>query len=202
MLRMLQRFFIAIALAVGTDDGTAGMLLLGILLRLVLLACFSQEVEGLCVLYGILAACYWGTADDVGTLAVLGRRSSYIYHWLPDVGLPCTGLTLAQIRAFVVSLMLRSLLSMSSGLVRGYDWRRLSLAADGLLAQFQCRLFHLDQALMFGGRVGFLVGCFGLWEPLPGGLGRFVPCGIGANHCRLRHIGWEKSGHGLTSGSL
>ena len=26
---------------------------------------------------------------------------------------------------------------------------------------------------------------------LPGGLGRFVPCSIGANHCRLRHIGWE-----------
>ena len=34
---------------------------------------------------------------------------------------------------------------------------------------------------------------------LPGGLGRFVTCSIGANHCRLRHIGWEKCGHGLTS---
>ena len=34
---------------------------------------------------------------------------------------------------------------------------------------------------------------------LPGGLGRFVPCSIGANHCRLRDIGWEKCGHGLTS---
>ena len=34
---------------------------------------------------------------------------------------------------------------------------------------------------------------------LPGGLGRFVPCSIGADRCRLRHIGWEKSGHGLTS---
>ena len=34
---------------------------------------------------------------------------------------------------------------------------------------------------------------------LPGGLQRFVPCSIGANHCRLRHIGWEKCGHGLTS---
>ena len=29
--------------------------------------------------------------------------------------------------------------------------------------------------------------------------GRFVTCSIGANHCRLRHIGWEKCGHGLTS---
>ena len=34
---------------------------------------------------------------------------------------------------------------------------------------------------------------------LPGGLRRFVPYSIGANHCRLRHIGWEKCGHGLSS---
>ena len=34
---------------------------------------------------------------------------------------------------------------------------------------------------------------------LPGGLARFVPCFIGANHCGLRHIGWEECGHGLTS---
>ena len=34
---------------------------------------------------------------------------------------------------------------------------------------------------------------------LLGGLGRVVPCSVGANHCRLRHFGWEKCGHGLTS---
>ena len=34
---------------------------------------------------------------------------------------------------------------------------------------------------------------------LLGGIGRFVACTTGSNHCRLRHIGWEKSGHGLTS---
>ena len=34
---------------------------------------------------------------------------------------------------------------------------------------------------------------------LPGGLARFVPCFIGAGQCRLRHIGWEQCGHGLTS---
>ena len=34
---------------------------------------------------------------------------------------------------------------------------------------------------------------------LPGGLRRFVPCSIGANHWRLQHIGWEKCGHGHTS---
>ena len=32
---------------------------------------------------------------------------------------------------------------------------------------------------------------------LPGGFARFVPCSVGANHCRLRHIGWES--HGITS---
>ena len=34
---------------------------------------------------------------------------------------------------------------------------------------------------------------------LPGGLGRFVACSIRANHCRLRHVGWERCSHGLTS---
>ena len=34
---------------------------------------------------------------------------------------------------------------------------------------------------------------------LPGGLGRCVACSIGADHCRLRHIGWEKCSLGLTS---
>ena len=34
---------------------------------------------------------------------------------------------------------------------------------------------------------------------LPFGLRRFVPCDFGADHCRLRHIGWERCGHGLTS---
>ena len=34
---------------------------------------------------------------------------------------------------------------------------------------------------------------------LPGGCGRFIPCRVGANHCRLRAVGWEQFGHGLTS---
>ena len=33
---------------------------------------------------------------------------------------------------------------------------------------------------------------------LPCGLGRFIPGRIGANHGRLRHVGWEKCCHGLT----
>ena len=34
---------------------------------------------------------------------------------------------------------------------------------------------------------------------LLGGLRRFVPCSIGAKHCRLGHLGWERCSHGLTS---
>ena len=37
---------------------------------------------------------------------------------------------------------------------------------------------------------------------LLGGLGRFFPCRLGANHCRLRSIAWERCGHGLTSRPL
>ena len=39
----------------------------------------------------------------------------------------------------------------------------------------------------------------GAMSALPGGMGRFMPYRIGANHCGLRHAGWEKCGHGLTS---
>ena len=45
----------------------------------------------------------------------------------------------------------------------------------------------------------FLGAIFRALRLLPGGLSRFLPGGIGANHGRLRHIGWEKCCHGLTS---
>ena len=47
--------------------------------------------------------------------------------------------------------------------------------------------------------LGAMLRAFGT---LPGGLGRFIPCRLGANHCRLRSIGWERCGHGLTSRPL
>ena len=37
----------------------------------------------------------------------------------------------------------------------------------------------------------FLGAMFRALGDLPGGLGRFLPCRAGANHCRLRSIGWE-----------
>ena len=39
----------------------------------------------------------------------------------------------------------------------------------------------------------FLGSLFRFLALLPGGLIRFMPCHIGANHCRLRHLGWERS---------
>ena len=48
---------------------------------------------------------------------------------------------------------------MSFGLAKGWILIRPSLAVGGLDAQFQCRLFLLDQALIFGAPVVFLEGC-------------------------------------------
>ena len=45
----------------------------------------------------------------------------------------------------------------------------------------------------------FLGALFRGLRDLPFGLRRIVSCDIGAVHCRLRHIGWERCGHGLTS---
>ena len=43
---------------------------------------------------------------------------------------------------------------------RYHSLRRLFLAVSGLIAQFQCRLFHLDQALIVGGSASSFVPCF------------------------------------------
>ena len=45
-------------------------------------------------------------------------------------------------------------------LVRGWTWRRPFPGAVGQVAQFQCRLFLLVQALIFGDLAGTLVRCF------------------------------------------
>ena len=37
---------------------------------------------------------------------------------------------------------------------------------------------------------------------LPGGLGRFLPCGLGSHMSRLRHLGWNQCSHGLSSRPL
>ena len=40
----------------------------------------------------------------------------------------------------------------------------------------------------------------GLWVSCLQVLDRFIPCRIDDYHCRLRALGWEQNGHGLTSG--
>ena len=83
--------------------------------------------------------------------------------------------------------------------MRGWIWRRLFLVTVGQVAQFQCRLFLLVQALIVGDLACALVRYFRALVALPGGIRSFVSCDIGANHYRLEHIGWERCGHGLTS---
>ena len=55
--------------------------------------------------------------------------------------------------------MLNFLFFMSFGLVRGFSLKRLFFGVRGLVAQFQCRLFLLVQALIFDDLVIFLVLC-------------------------------------------
>ena len=89
---------------------------------------------------------------------------------------------------------------MSSGLVSGCALRLLFLNLVGLGVQFQCRLFvPFGPGIDIWRSCRFLGAIFRAFRLLLGGLGRFLPGGIGANHCRLRHIGWSKSCHGLTS---
>ena len=71
--------------------------------------------------------------------------------------------------------LLSFLFFVKGGLVRGFGWRFPNFA--GLVAKFQCQLHTLALTLS--------VPC------------RFILGHIGANHGRLRHIGWEKSCHGL-----
>ena len=83
---------------------------------------------------------------------------------------------------------------MSFGLVKGWNWKRLFLDTAGLVAQFQCRLFLLVQALIFGVLVGILGLCFEVFGTCRSGFGvLFLVILV------LRLIGWERCGHGLTS---
>ena len=75
------------------------------------------------------------------------------------------------------------------------------------MAEGQGRLISVS-AVPFGSGIDIWRSCrfigriFRFLDRLLGGLQRFIPCKIGANHCRLRHIGWEKCWHGLASRPL
>ena len=91
------------------------------------------------------------------------------------------------------------LFCMSFGLVNDFVWRRLTLVIFVQGVEFLCRLFLFGPGIDIWRSCRFIGALMRALCLLPGGLGRFVPCSIGADHCRLRHIGWEKCGHGLTS---
>ena len=94
-----------------------------------------------------------------------------------------------------------SYVCMKGGLGRGSRLRSLSLNIADLGVQFHC---HLHLCALMLKNVRNLCQYFGSMtcalRGLPRVLGRFIPGRIGANHVVLRHVGWEKSCHGLTCG--
>ena len=133
------------------------------------------------------------TADDVGawpnSVGILVKWVAFLssFHW------PVGGADLGVGGVSFVEMLILYELRAGERLVL----ERPSPGIGGLDAQFQCRLFRLVQALIFGVPAGSLGPFQGTL--LPGGSGRFMPCGTGANYRVHRHIGWEKCGHGLTS---
>ena len=79
---------------------------------------------------------------------------------------------------------------MSVGLGSGQSWSQLFPSLEGVGVQVRCRLFRFVRASIFGVSVGSLDLCCELLCQLLGGLGRFIPCRIGANRCRLRGLEW------------
>ena len=88
---------------------------------------------------------------------------------------------------------------MSFGLVRGCLWKRLILAICGQDAPISVSAVRFGPGIDNWRSCRFIGALMRSLCLLPGGLGSFVPCSLGANHCGLRQIGWEKCGRGLTS---
>ena len=94
----------------------------------------------------------------VSLLRMLGFGLTLFLFWLRFLPFwaPCIGWLLLVILALGVSHLLNYLFCMSFGLVSGFLLRKLFLGIGELDVQFQCRLFRLFQALIFGVLVGFL----------------------------------------------
>ena len=88
------------------------------------------------------------------------------------------GLLVVWIWGLVAFLMWSCSFFMSFGLVRGSLWKKTQMSAVPFVLGID-----ISRSCCF---IGSLMRSLCL---LLGGLGRFVPCCIGANHCRLHHIG-------------
>ena len=120
-----------------------------------------------------------------------------LVKWVSFLSYSCTGLLLVGlILGLVVFLLLELLIlyELWAGERLVLEKKLASSVSSGLGVQFQCRLFLLVQALIFGALAVLLVHmmtfslscCQVVWSS-------FVPCSTGANHCRLEApIGWEK----------
>ena len=161
----LHRFFIAIARAVVNHDGLGGtapnplVWSAGALherRRLV------HAVRDRAFLSGPLGIWDWSGLLCLhlpSVLMTLFLGPTLLVFWLS--GSLCkivfTGLLVTWILGLVAFPMWNCSFSMSFGLVRGSLWRRLTLVIFVQDAQFQCRLFRLVQALIFGAPVVLLV---------------------------------------------
>ena len=89
------------------------------------------------------------TAEDVGawpySVGVLVKWVTFLgtLHW------PAAGADMGLVEFPI----LRCFSCMSLGLARGLSWRKLFLSIGDQVAQFQCRLFLLVQAFIFGDHV-------------------------------------------------
>ena len=100
----------------------------------------------------------WGDGGDVTMMMLLSGLILLVF-WLSGFLflVLCIGLPMVEILVLVVCLMLSFLFYMSCGLVRGWFLKRHIHVIFGLGVQFQCRLFLLVQALIFGALAVLLV---------------------------------------------
>ena len=60
----------------------------------------------------------------------------------------------------------------------------------------------VSEGVEIGQECQFVGSLLGALSEHPGGMGRFLPCGIGSHMSRLSHLGWNQCSHGLTSRPL
>ena len=82
--------------------------------------------------------------------------------------------------------------------MKGFEWSFLFLNTGGRGVLFQCRLLLFAPMLILGILCQYLATMMRALCRLHGGIERFIPGRIGANHSRLRHVGWQKCCHGLS----